>query len=215
MARFLLGYVAFATKAAATAEVRRILRLTPLEVPLTDRDAGLITALYARHPRGRGVPVSFHVGTNSYYGSLSRGFQAVFADGSRHSFSYLPCLSPQIGQPNVLAVMRGAVMPSQRLALQQAYQGRAQIRCALGCGAMLDLAAARVHHKWPKFRDIADAFLSLVGAPELISAEDSLSDRFADPRLEDRWVRFHDAVAQRVVVCAACNAADERRNPEE
>jgi len=213
MPRFLIGHFAYPTKRAAETDVRRILHDAPLDVPLEGRNASLIAALYAMHPRRSGEPVSFHVGLNNYYSTPTRGFQAVSGDGSRTSFSYIPCLSPALDQPSLLAAMRAAIIPSQREAMRAAYANRALINCALriadGCSQAVPLAAAHVHHKAPKFIDIAEHFVSLVGLPEVINST-GFGDDFADPISKRRWVLFHDAVAQRVVVCAACNAADER-----
>lgn len=215
MARFLIGHFAYPTKRDATADVRRILHAAPLDQPLTDRDLSLIAALYAMHPRRAGEPSGFMVALNNYHGTQTRGFQALWPDGRRDAFSYMPCLSPATDAPQLFAAMRAAIMPSQREALRAAYASRALIPCpwprpdGSKCGRGVPLAAAHVHHKAPKFVDIADAFIALIGEPPAVHSAE-FGDDFADAGIKRRFVLFHDAVAQRVVVCAACNALAER-----
>jgi hypothetical protein len=209
--RFILGIRSFKSKEDARAEVRRVLHGAEIDQPLVGADLTLVASLYARHPRRSGSPDRFCVGINDYHGSKTRGFHAFYDDGRKETFSYLPCLSPQTDAPNLLNSMRAAIMPSQREALRNAYAGRVMLGCSF-CGVGLELESAHVHHMAPKFRDIADAFVALVGVPPVITAE--LGDDFADPKIKRRWVLFHDAVAQRTVLCADCNAKDERKPAE-
>jgi len=211
MTRMTIGHFVYRSKREALAEIRRILHGSVLDEKLIERDASIIKCLYAMHPRRQGEPVAFCVGTNNYHGSLTRGFHAIMADGSIDRWSYLPCLSAVADQPSVTRAMRGAIMLSQREALRAAYASRGVISCKCGKGVLL--ADAQVHHLAPKFRDIANAFIGLIGAPE-VQHSDDLGDEFADLKLKQRWVLFHDAVAQRVVVCAACNAKDERSDDD-
>lgn len=212
MTQLTLGPVSFKTKQAATIDIRRILHSAVLGEYLSGRDLAIVSALYERHPRRNGTPQAFCVGINDYHGSLSRGFQAIFADGSRKPFSYIPCLSPTLDAPSIVKVMRAAIMLAQREALHSHFQGKVFVRCALSCSpsciANVQLHEAHVHHLHPKFRDIADHFISLVGIPEIQTGR--LGDDFVDVRMRRRWITFHESVAQRVVVCPACNAEDER-----
>jgi hypothetical protein len=207
-----LGTVVFRTKREATAEVRRILHSAPIEVAFADRDLTLIAALFDRHPRRPpGEVVKFCVGINNYRGALTRGFQAHFADGEVSRFSYIPCLSPTADSPSLVKVMRAAIMLSQRVKLREYYRGRPFMPCH-ECKADVEISVAHVHHTDPKFQDIADHFVSLIGVPGVVSgAIDELGDEFADMAIKACWIAFHDAVAQRVVVCAACNWAAERQ----
>jgi hypothetical protein len=211
MAKFLIGHFEFPTKYAAKAEVRRILHGVALDEKLQGREASLVRCLYAKHPRSKGEPVAFCVGTNNYHGALTRGFHAVMADGTRLQWSYVPCLSARADEPSLLRAMRAAIMLSQREALRAAYVGRALIRCNGNCGRSVPLAEAHVHHLSPKFIDIADHFVSLIGMPA-VQHSDDLGDEFAEIDLKKRWIMFHDSVAQRVVVCAKCNAEAETRD---
>ncbi len=209
MATLTLGLRSFRSKDAARAEIRRILHSREIDRELTDTDDTLIRALYNQHPRKDGSPRAFCVGINRYHGADTRGFQALYDDGSRKPWSYIPCLTPENDAPNLLSAMRAAIIPSQRDALRNAYQSRDIIRC-YHCKSDVEKPAAHVHHLPPKFRDIASAFIGLVGIPVVRTA--ALGDDFADQGLKQRWVAFHDAVAQRVVLCADCNRKDERED---
>jgi hypothetical protein len=211
MSRYFLGHRAFKTKDAARVEIRRILHAAEIDRPLIDGEASLIAALYAQHPRRSGTPDAICVGINDYHGTKTRGFHAIYAD-RREAFSYIPCLNPGVDDPNLLKALRASLMLSQREAMRAAYHGRAFLKCGLSlpnvCRGPVPLASAHVHHLPPKFRDIADAFVGLVGLPSVVTGD--IGDDFSEPETKHRWVRFHDAVAQRVIVCAPCNAADER-----
>ena len=207
MPAFHIGRHPFKTKQAATLRVRQILHAAALNEPLTGAEGDLIASLYSLHPRREGEPTHFQVGLNDYHGSLTRGFHAILPDGGIVRWSYLPCLSPQTDAPSVTRAARAALALSQREALRAAYQGRAIIPCHF-CRAGVTLEKAHVHHMPPKFRDILDAFISLIGLPEIVTA--ALGDDFLHPSLKRRWILFHDSVAQRVVLCAECNIKDER-----
>jgi hypothetical protein len=207
MARISIGEREFKSKDAAAQEIRRILHSSPVDEPLTGGELALISALFARHPRKEETPVGFCVGTNSFNGARTIGFHGIREDGSRIVWSYKPCLSPQSDNPHLFRTMRAAIMLSQREALHAAYQRRAIIPCH-HCQAGVTREVAEVHHLPPKFRDIADAFVALIGVPEIVNAD--IGDDFRDPGTKRRWIMFHDAVAQRVVLCRACNEADEK-----
>lgn len=206
-----IGARTFKTKDAAKKEIRRILWDATLDAPLEGDKLQLITDLYNLHPRKEGEPIAFCVGENDFHGARTRGFHGLCADGSRIRFSYLPCLTPSADKPDLIRAMRAAIIPSQNEALKNAYRGRAFFPCH-HCQKPVTRELAHVHHMYPKFRDISDAFVALVGAPPVVPA--LLGDEFADPRIMQRWIAFHDAVCQRVVLCAPCNAADERKADE-
>lgn len=207
MALTVIGTCTFKTKDAARAEIRRILHSSPIGAALTESDLTFVRALYEMHPRKKGAPVAFCVGINCFHGSNTRGFHAIHPDGARTPWSYLPCLSPETDAPNLVKALRAAIMDSQRTALRKNYGERATRPCH-ACKQPVARKNAHVHHLPPKFRDIMNAFLGLVGSPEIVTAP--LGDALADDRIAARWVAFHDSVAQRVVLCAGCNAEDER-----
>jgi len=210
-----IGTRKFKTKDAAAREVRRILNSAELHIPLTGDDLNLISSLYELHPRRRQdvKPESFCVGINSFHGTLTRGFHAIFPDGTRDQFSYRTCLTPTTAAPSLIGALRAAIMASQRQALHDYYRGRPVLAC-WRCKQPTPIETAHVHHLYPKFRDIADHFVSLIGLPK-VEAE-VIGDAIADNVIQSRWQHFHDSVAQRVVSCPKCNAQAERedRNSE-
>ena len=211
MAEIKIGSQSFKTKQAAAREIRRILHGAELNTDLIDAEANLIAALYARHPRPRlnQVPKGFHVAINNFHGSLSRGFHAIFADGSFDAFSYRPCLTPEVATPSVLQVMRAAIIASQREVLRSVYwRIRPSLAKCWRCKDFVPIEAAHVHHLHPKFIDIADHFISLIGFPRIEKGK--IGAVFVDNVMLNRWQRFHESVAQRVVTCAKCNAEAER-----
>lgn len=205
--KFTIGVREFDSKKKAQTEIRRILHSSPLNVELGGDDLQLISDLYKMHPRGQGTPHAFIVGLNDYHGCATRGFQGIFSDGSRVAFSYTPCLNPSTDKPQIVAAMRAAILPSQRQALMAYYRNKALVPC-LHCKAGLTIDKAEVHHMLPKFRDIVDAFVGLIGEPKINTAE--IGDDFSDFSMKKRWIQFHDAIAQRVILCAKCNREDEK-----
>lgn len=210
MSGFSVGEISFKTKKAATLDIRRILHSAAIDAPLEGDSLALIAALYETHPRREGSPVTFCVGTNNYHGALTRGFHAIHADGSRTRWSYIPCLNPAADEPSLLKVLRAAIIPSQREILRIYYHGKAFRPCS-HCTKPVQREDANVHHLQPKFRDISDAFIGLIGMPQVRTGDD-LGDDFVEPGFRQRWVQFHDAVAQRIILCPACNAADEKND---
>jgi len=208
MGAFSIGPLWFKTKKAAMAEVRRVLHSATIDAPLTADDLQLISTLYELHPRREGNPVIFRVGINKYHGAQTRGFHAVHADGSHTAFSYIPCLNPTADEPSVLKVLRASIIPSQREILRR-YYGNVVFRPCSTCKTPVQYQHAHVHHINPKFRDIADTFIGLIGMPQ-VRTSDQLGDEFCEPELRHRWIKFHDSVAQRVILCARCNADDEK-----
>lgn len=205
---FTIGTFWFKTIAAAKLEVRRILHAATIDQPLDGDNLRLIAALYDRHPRREGSLAGFCVGTNRYHGAITRGFQAIMADGSHIPWSYGPCFNPAVDEPSLMKVLRASIMFSQNEALKKYYAGAIFYPCR-HCKKPLQRQDAHIHHLFPKFRDIADAFIGLIGLPH-VRTSDNLGDEFSEPELRRRWVQFHEAVAQRAVLCASCNAADER-----
>jgi uncharacterized protein DUF3223 len=211
MTQFLLGQRIFKTKRQAELEVRRILHTAPIDQLLSDDEDRLIRALHELHPRREiADPLGFCVSINDYRGTPARGFQVVDPFGSQSPFSYRPCLYPASAVPSVIAAMRGALHASMRSFVRASYHGRALLPCYLG-GHLISIADAQAHHLPPnKFRDIAEAFIGLLGLPEIVTAPAMPGDDFADLELKQRWIAFHNSLAWLQVVCAKCNLEDER-----
>lgn len=206
-----IGTHSFASKRDAMIAVRKVLNTAELDQHLAGDDADLIAAIYAMHPRKTTQPVAaFCVSTNNFRGALSRGFQAITTD-DKIPWSYLPSFNPDLAEPSLIKVMRDATMLLQREALHLAYAGRAIVPCS-NCRAGLTIANANVHHLHPKFRDIAEAFIALVGIPAIQT--NRIGDDFCDEKIKQRWLLFHESVANRAILCRACNAADERTRSE-
>lgn len=173
----------------------------------------LISELFRMHPRAhekvdRGV-TGFMVRVNDFYGALTRGFHVIHDDGCTTAFSYLPCMNANSDAPSIAGAARAAIMMSQREILREAFRRRETIPCAY-CPRELTKDKAHIHHEPPKFRAILDAFISANGEPKITNAL-GLGDAFADPLVRLNWIRFHDARAVRVAVCAPCNYAAERK----
>lgn len=218
MPPFTIGIRTFPRKADALAEVRRILHYWQIDELIRGDDFVLLRCLFDMHPRRseaakRGV-TGFMVRLNDFHGTLSRGFHVVHYDGSTSGFSYRPCMNPDSDEPSVFAAMRAAIMLGQRRIMMEQFAGRDAMPCPT-CRRPITRRDAHVHHLPPhRFRDIAKAYIAIHGEPQVVHSASSFGDSFSDLSRQHHWVEFHDARANRLVVCAACNFAAERQTTD-
>lgn len=217
MACIRLGRFWFRRKGDAVAEVRRILHASTFDVQLVGDEQEIVRALFDLHPHSAEVKqrkgvLGFAVKENNFHGARTRGFHVLHGRDTT-PFSYLTCFNPERAVPDPLATMRAAIILGQRTVLQAFFAGRQEAPCSY-CATTTPKSGAHVHHEAPKFRAIAEDYFAAFGRPNCVSSP-YLGDSFADLSEHNRWVKFHDERAIRVVVCSACNYADERKEAAE
>jgi hypothetical protein len=210
---FTIGTFKFRTKKAAITELRDVLnfRYRPGEC-LTSVDHDLIEALFQMHPErdikaAKGVE-GFTVEWNEKDGyARTRGFHVLHPDGSTTDFSFYVCLNNNFVRTTFEEAARAAIMPSQRL-LRDTWEAAGGRNCTR-CGKAISGSRAHVHHEQPyRFRDLLKIWREKHGEPAVIANPDFGAD-FADQSVKRRFVEWHDSIAVRTVLCAACNLAAE------
>lgn len=166
--------------------------------------------LLERHPEARekiglGVAELF-TGPDAYGG---RCFFVRRVDGSETDFSFLQCVDGEIThEAKVRKAARVAVAVSIQLWKQQAFAGSAEIFCPLS-GELLSLTHSHVDHEDPTFDELFRTYFREPVSIVVVS-QGTLGARFADPDLEQRWLRFHDAKAKLRLLSPKANLARPR-----
>lgn len=208
-----LGPLSFATKKAAVERIRAVLRGNREGVPLDGDDLAIAMALFDMHPqyaeKAEGGVVGFCVKVNRDHGyAPTRGLHVIHDDGTTIDFSFYVSLDHSRVLPTIQTAARHALLGSQRAFKEQAFSGGVALCDA--CSAPLAWSTAQIHHEPPlRFRDILRLWQEQNKEPEIVSRP-RFGDDFADAAERTRFVEFHDAIAKRTLVCAACNYAAER-----
>jgi hypothetical protein len=213
---FTLGGQEFPTKTALTDYIKTVLAQSPLNAPLTNDAADVVTDLFKLHPEsdtkiGAGID-RVEVRINREFAGNSRGFWIVRADGTETDISYKKCLEGETVHRNqFIKACRATIKPHIEYFRREFFRVATTPTCCL-TGQPVQPNTCHVDHTPPyTFERIIDAFAALHGldlnAPGLcVSGVDGwLLPSLADDILRDKFVQFHNTFAQLRVISVSAN----------
>jgi hypothetical protein len=214
-AKIAIGDRRFATKKAATDEIRRILYAWPDREPITGADAELLTALIAMHPRAaekidngiRACPVQ-------PAGRGTRCFHIVRVDGTSIDFSYKTALSGDASHPALVRrAMRASIDRQIAEYRRKAFADCPTHVCPISGNELRNNPDTHVDHTIP-FIDIADTFAVAMNGYNNIDVHHSVQPGMPGPQLtsptREEFQAFHKATAKLRLLHAAANLARPR-----
>lgn len=209
-----IGGERFYTKKALTERVRGILNTGQVPRTLEPAEAVVLRELLVWHPHatakvGSGVQ-RFEIRENAPH--RSRGFWLVRTDGSATDFSYLEILkSGSTYRRGLIDACRFAIRAELQRFADDFFAQAVKPTCPI-LGIPLTREDAHVDHAPPyTFQRIFDSFVLLNG---LDANDESLTDHstdgvmvplFASQALRDRFVAYHQSVAQLRVISSEAN----------
>lgn len=202
----------FPTKEAVKARVQGILNGGAIGQPLGQSEERIMLDLLAHHydaksKIGCGV-ARIEIRRSPEYGSKT--FYIVRKDGSTTDFSYTKCLESHPAEHKFIDACRHAVKPHIDWYRAQFFRTAVKPTCPL-TGQPLTLENAHVDHCPPfTFERIVSSFAMLIGVdqdnPALVRHGDNLTiPLLANDLLRDRFVQYHNNVAQLRVVSDQAN----------
>lgn len=126
-------------------------------------------------------------------------------DGHWEARSWRKMITALTPEQEVKRVMRHLVWDEMRDFLYAAEPKECQ-----RCGTYEDLS---VDHVAPPFDEIANAFISMHGLPDIKKSDDPtcVVNMFSEIDMESEWIQFHASHATYQLLCRSCNASKGKR----
>jgi hypothetical protein len=197
-----IGSEIFATKAAAVVRCREILWAYKPGDVVRPEHAVFLHDLIERHPdaeRKIGCGVArFSVDQDSHNGQC---FWLTRHDGSRTEFAFKWCITPQLPKQAFTIACRNGVLGQVLAFRDAAFNGSAQIPCAIS-GVLVSIADSHIDHTPPDtFASLRDRFISDCAidweSVPLSGREDGCTyKQIADPEVLRLWREYHQEHAR-------------------
>ncbi len=220
MPEYVIGNWNFPTKAAAKAEVRRVLNDSPAGEPLHGTALDLITALIQLHPTAEekiGSGVKSIVTKRTRFDNMV--FRIVRTDGSDIDFSYLKAID---GEPDKMQdssnAMRNEITEDinvfRRAWFAENADADGQANCSITGAPLAVNKSAHVDHFAPTFDELAKQFVDVVGLDAVATAPrpDGIGRQLANRQVADSWRQFHNERAHLRVIHVSANLSRPRKD---
>lgn len=213
---FLIAGESFTTKSSLQERIKTILHRYKNKEYLSKDDFEFMFEVLKMHPDasvkiGNGVK-AIYIKQNPIYKN-TRGFWIVREDNSETDFSYLECLKETPHERLFISACRVAISPYIKEFKENFFDqlpGKKSI-CPF-TGELISLTNSHVDHKAPlTFQKIVNLFLDEYKIdPKKIKingkGEDGIvQSTFSDKKLEQKWIEYHNKVAQLQIVSRKAN----------